>query len=247
MRMDVRNLKVMMSYRGTSYHGFQVQDNALAVQEVVERAVEALLGQRVPIIGCSRTDTGVHANAFCFNMKLSHTIPCDGLVRGLNTRLPYDIAVLSCEETSPDFHARFSCKSKEYLYKIWTGPRNPFLHDLALQYGRPVDEALIWDTAQLFVGEHDFAAFCGAGSIVKNTVRTIYSFSIRREGHMVELSVHGNGFLYNMVRILVGTLLKVNEGRIPPARIPEILASRDRRLAGKTAPPHGLYLNRVYY
>lgn len=247
--MEMRNLKVGMSYQGTQYHGFQRQENALAVQEVVEDAICRLVGEPVTINGCSRTDTGVHANEYCFSMRLHNPIPCSGFVRGLNCLLPYDIAILSCEEVPERFHARFDAKGKEYVYKIWNGAKNPFLHDLALHYYQELDDALLQNTAQKFVGEHDFAAFCGTTKIVKKTVRTIYSFDVRRsaENPMVEMVVNGNGFLYNMVRILVGTLLYVNEGKCSPGQIEDIFASRDRRLAGKTAPPHGLYLNKVFY
>lgn len=245
--MTQRKLKVGMAFRGTAYHGYQRQDNASSVQETVECALTKLLKEQVTIFGCSRTDAGVHASSFCFHLVTANRIPCEGFVRGLNTLLPGDIAIQSCEEAPEDFHARFDAKGKEYIYKIWTGERNPFLENLALHHPFPVDVELLQTAAESLVGEHDFAAFCGASSTVKSTVRTIYGIQVRREGKMVEISVCGNGFLYNMVRIVAGTLLYVGEGKIAPGELPGILASRDRTRAGITAPPHGLYLNRVWY
>jgi len=244
----MRNLKVMIAYRGTKYHGFQRQNNALAVQEVVEKCVSKVLNEPVTVIGCSRTDTGVHANNYCFNVKTSSSINCRGFVRGVNGELPDDISVLSCEDAPEDFHARFDCVGKEYIYKIHCSEsKNPFATDLMYHYRRPVHLERIKKAAEYFVGEHDFSSFCADCSNVSTPIRTIYSFKIENSGDSLLILVKGNGFLYNMIRIMVGTLIDVNEGIFEPDDIPAILAAKRRLSAGRTAMAHGLYLNRVFY
>ena len=244
----MRNLKVMTAYRGTEYHGFQRQDNAVTVQEVLERCVSKVLNEKVTVNGCSRTDTGVHANNFCFNVKTESSIRNIGFVRGVNGELPKDISILSCEDVPPDFHARFDCKGKEYIYKIHCSEsKNPFADDLMLHYRRKLDIEKIREASRYFVGTHDFASFCADCTSVSTTVRTIFSFDIENYGNTVIMLVNGNGFLYNMIRIIAGTLLDVNENKILPCQIPEILESKNRLNAGRTAPAHGLYLNRVFY
>jgi tRNA pseudouridine38-40 synthase len=244
----MRNLKVKIAYRGTKYHGFQRQSNAVTVQETVEKHISKILNQPVTIAGCSRTDTGVHANEFCFNVKTDSNIPCRNFVRAANGELPDDISVLSCEEAAEDFHARFDCKGKEYIYKIHCSEsKNPFAPDLMYHYRRPFDMEAVKSAARHFVGTHDFASFCADCTNVSTTVRTIYSFDIEKCGDTVIILVKGNGFLYNMIRIMVGTLLDVSEKRISPDDIPVIIEQRDRLKAGRTAMAHGLYLNRVFY
>lgn len=246
--MSERNLKVRIGYRGTAYHGFQRQENALSVQNVLEDRLSKLTASKVKINGCSRTDTGVHANEYFFSFKTAHTIPCENIVRGMNSLLPGDIAVFDCEEVPVDFHARYSCVGKEYIYKILNRRvRDPFLDDLALHYPYDMDIELMNKAAEKIIGTHDFSAFCGALGAKDNSVRTVSKCSLKREGSLVILTVRGDGFLYNMVRIIAGTLIYVNEGRISPDSIPEIIESRDRGRAGITAKPHGLYLNRVFY
>ena len=244
----MRNLKVIMAYRGTSYHGYQRQDNALTVQEVVEKCVSRVLNTQTEIYGCSRTDTGVHANEFCFSLNTQRDIPVRNFVRGVNGYLPSDISILSCEEADENFHARYSCVSKEYLYLIHNSEsRNPFTEDLQYHYRRKMNIDIMKKAASYFVGTHDFRSFCSAHTDKVDTTRTIYSLSIEKENDLVKVLVKGDGFLYNMVRIIIGTLLWVNEGRIQPDQIPGIFLKADRKYAGKTAPPHGLYLNKVFY
>lgn len=244
----MRNLKVMMSFRGTKYHGYQRQDNAITVQEVVEGAVSKILNTPTRIHGCSRTDTGVHAEQFCFTFQTVNQIPLRNFVRGINGYLPDDISVLSCEEVPEDFHARFSCKGKTYLYRIHNSEsKNPFMTDMALHYRRPLNIPLIKEAASFFEGTHDFGSFCADCSKKLDTVRTIYSFQIEKSENEVQILVKGDGFLYNMVRILVGTLLDINEGRIKISELQSIMDARNRTLAGRTALPHGLYLHEVYY
>lgn len=243
-----RNFKVKMSYLGTNYHGFQIQDNAVTVQQTVEEVLSSLLCENIKIQGCSRTDTGVHAREFYFNFFTSNTINERGIIFGGNARLPEDIALLSCEQADNDFHARYNCKGKEYEYIVHNSEiKSPFLSDRTYKSWYPIDEKKLDAAAKLFVGEHDFKAFCSTDCDKENTVRTIYSFDVTREGELVKFKVHGNGFLYNMVRILVGTLLFINDGKISEKDMERIFLSKDRTLAGKTVPPHGLYLNRVFY
>lgn len=244
----MRNLKVMTAYRGTNYHGFQRQSNAITVQSVLEQKLSKVLNEPITVIGCSRTDTGVHANQFCFNVKTNSKISCLGFTRGVNGELPEDISILSCEDAPPDFHARFDCKGKEYIYKLHCSEsKNPFAEDLMLHYRRKFDIDAAREASKHFIGTHDFASFCADCTNVSSTVRTIYSFKIENSGDSVIMLVKGNGFLYNMIRIIVGTLIDVSEKRISPDNIPEIINARDRLKAGRTAMAHGLYLNRVFY
>lgn len=244
----MRNLKIFMAYRGTNYHGFQRQENAITVQEIVENCLSKILNVKTTIYGCSRTDTGVHALEYCFNFRTEKPISNIGVIRGMNTILPDDISILSCEEVFDDFHARYSCKGKEYIYKIHNSEsKNPFAEDLAFHYRRPIDVELISKASKAFIGTHDFKAFCSTGSNKEITVRTIYDFSVTQNGSEIILLVKGDGFLYNMVRIMVGTLLFINEGKIKAEALPEIILSKDRSNAGKTAQPQGLYLSKIYY
>lgn len=243
-----RHLLLTIQYRGTRYHGFQVQKNALSVAQVLQDAVERVFGERLDVKGCSRTDAGVHANRFALTLRTNASIPGIAVTRAINVNLPDDIAVLECREVPEDFHPRYSCRGKRYVYKIWNYPvKNVFLSDLALHWKYPLDVSLMNGSARDFLGTHDFMAFCSAGGKREDTARTITDVAVTRAGDMVEFSVTGNGFLYNMVRIMTGTLLEISRGGIAPDSIPEILASRNRAMAGPTVPPHGLYLDAIYY
>lgn len=244
----MRNLLLTIRYDGSAYHGWQVQKNAVTVQEAFQNALFRLLGENTDVKGCSRTDSGVHANMYCVSFKTDKTIPPANIAAALNAYLPKDIAALDCREVDDDFHARYSVKSKKYIYKIYNGKiRNPFLLKYAYHYRYPIDEQYLNKEAQAFVGAHDFSAFCCARSDVENTVRTVYSAGVERQRDTVIFSVEADGFLYNMVRIMAGTLLFVNEGKIPAGSLAGVIESGDRRRAGKTAPPQGLYLDRVDY
>ncbi|MGN0460658.1 MAG: tRNA pseudouridine(38-40) synthase TruA [Ruminococcus sp.] len=245
----MRNLLITMSYDGSCYHGWQIQKNALSVQEVFQNALYKIISEKPDIKACSRTDSGVHANMFCLSMKLNHQIPAERLVGALNRFLPLSISVKDCVEVSLDFHARYNCKGKRYVYKIWNNPiRDPFLRDYAYHYRWKIDEKLLNKSAQDFVGKHDFTSFCtDDGRTMDNMERTISLFTVERQGDMVIMTVEADGFLYNMVRIMVGTLLKIQQGKIPPDGIPKLFEQKSRNHKGVTAPPQGLYLQQVNY
>ena len=245
----MRNLLVTIAFDGRAYHGWQIQSNAVSVQEVFQRALAGVTGEPVDIKGCSRTDTGVHARMFCISVKTGQSIPCERLVAALNRFLPKDIAVLSCREVAEGFHARYSCVGKEYVYEIWNAAvRNPFLDGRAYHYWYPLDVEQLHQSAQDYLGSHDFTSFCTLDSREReNMVRTVRAFSVRREGDLVRMTVEADGFLYNMVRIMVGTLLRIAQGKFAPDCIPGIIRAKDRAQAGPTAPACGLYLNRVFY
>ena len=244
----MRTLKMTIAYRGTNYHGFQRQPNAHTVQQELETQLSRVLNGQTVIYGCSRTDTGVHANQFVLHLHTEREIRCKNLVRALNGYLPDDISVLECEDTVPDFHARFACKGKEYQYCIHAHEsKNPFARDLAFHYRRPIDVEKMRYAAQMIVGQHDFHSFCAQARPDTNCIRTVYGVDLTQQGSDVRVFIRGDGFLYNMVRIFVGTLLDINEGVFSPDALPEILAAKDRLAAGRTAMAHGLYLNRVFY
>lgn len=244
----MRNLLLTISYDGSSYHGWQIQKNALTVQEVFQNAISRVFCETPEIKGCSRTDSGVHANMYCVSFKTEKQINSENIIRALNTYLPKDIAVMNCCEMPLDFHARYNVKSKEYIYKLYNGKiRNPFLDKYAFNYRYEIDADYLNEEAKAFIGTYDFGGFCSAHSGVEDTVRTVKDFSVWRDGDMVYFKVEADGFLYNMVRIMVGTLLFVSEGKISKGELKDVILSKDRKRAGKTAPPQGLYLNKVNY
>lgn len=244
----MRNLLFRCCFDGRNYHGYQVQQNAFTVTEALQNGIEKVTGVRDGIVGCSRTDTGVHALEYYFNMHTEAAIPCERFVRALNRVLPHDIVILDCEEVPEGFHARYDATGKQYVYRLYEGEfRNPFYEGLALHYRRSVDLELLNEAASHFTGTHDFAGFSNTGTKIEDTVRTLSECRLDRQDDFVRFTVTGDGFLYNMVRILVGTLLKVNEGGLCLDELDDVLASKDRRRAGKTVPPSGLYLTKVFY
>lgn len=244
-----RNLLLTIQYNGAAYHGWQVQQNAETVQSAFQTALYSVLNERPDIKSCSRTDTGVHARMFCLSLKTARPIEPERLVGALNHFLPPDIAALSCREVPPDFHARYSCLGKRYTYEIWNAPvRNAFLSGRALHYYHPIDEERLSRAAAHFLGTHDFTSFCTLDRRERGDfTRTVSESRVTREGDLVRFTVRADGFLYNMVRIMAGTLLSVQQGAIQPQEIPSILERRDRTLAGPTAPAAGLYLETVFY
>lgn len=237
-----------LQYIGTNYHGWQVQPNAVTVQQCVQDAIERVTGVRSSLTGCSRTDAGVHAEMFCCTTETESPIPCDKLVAALNAWLPSDIAVAECRPVSAEFHPRYDAKGKQYQYRIWNRPaRNPFLEGRALHVKRPLDVEKMQRAARDFLGQHEFSAFCAVGSEVEDRVRTVTESTVTAENGLVTFTVAADGFLYNMVRIMVGTLLDIESGRLEDGCIPAVLAAGDREAAGHTAPACGLYLTQVYY
>ena len=245
---NLRNILITISYDGSKYHGWQIQHNAITVQEVFQNALYAVIGDKPDIKACSRTDSGVHAEMFCISTKISHPIPAIRLKAALNSHLP-DSVVLDAKEVPLDFHARYNAKGKRYIYRVLNRPeRDPFYIGRALHYRYSLDAELLNKASKAYIGTHDFTSFCTLDKREKGDfVRTIYDFSVTRKGDIVEFTVEGNGFLYNMVRIMVGTLLSINEGKLAPDSISDIIKAESRDSAGPTAPPQGLYLNEVFY
>ncbi|MBP5303621.1 MAG: tRNA pseudouridine(38-40) synthase TruA [Clostridia bacterium] len=241
-------LLLTIQYVGTAYHGWQVQPNGVTVQERLQDAIEKVTGVRSGVIGCSRTDAGVHAKMFCCTLDTEYPLQGEKMAKALNAHLPKDIAVYKVREVAPDFHPRYQAVGKTYTYCIWNGKhRNPFYEDRALFISKTLDEGVMDKAAKGFCGTHDYKAFCSAGSDVEDTVRTVSECSVKREGDLVTVTVTANGFLYNMVRILVGTLLDIEAGRLPSDAIKQALDTTKRQDLGATAPPMGLYLEKVYY
>lgn len=244
----MRKLLLTIAYDGRPYHGWQIQQNALTVQQILQTALAAVLGAAPPIKGCSRTDAGVHARRFCVSLETDRTIPCERLVMALNAHLPDSVAVLRCMEVPLDFHARYSALGKQYSYEIWNSPqRNPFLQGLAVHYPVRLDEESMRQNGLPLLGTHDFASFCAADSSVESTIRTVTHFDVVREGELIRIVIAANGFLYNMVRIIAGTLLDMERGRLASGSMAEIISAQTRSAAGFTAPPEGLYLEQVFY
>lgn len=246
---EIRNLLFTLRYDGSAFHGWQIQHNAVTVQQVFQEAVAKIIGNCPDIKGCSRTDSGVHANMFCLSMKVKHPIPCERFMAAVNSHLPMEAVVTDVREVPLDFHARYDAKGKRYIYKIHNSQtRDPFLRERALYYRRPIDVEMLSKAAKDYIGAHDFTSFCTLDKReVGDFVRTVSDCRVWREGNMVYFSVSADGFLYNMVRIMVGTLLYINEGGISPDSIPSILEACDRSKAGPTAPACGLYLDEVFY
>ncbi|MDR1253657.1 MAG: tRNA pseudouridine(38-40) synthase TruA [Oscillospiraceae bacterium] len=247
----MRNLLLTLSYDGKNYHGWQIQKNAHTVQAELQKALYRLIDEKFDIKGCSRTDTGVHANMYCLSMKIPcHCkIACKNFPMAINRFLPKDIAVYDCNEVPLDFHARYSCIGKEYIYKIWNNPiRNPFFEGYALHYWHPLNIKTLNTAAQSFCGTHDFTSFCTLDARKPgNFRRTVKKFEISEQNKLIIIRVEADGFLYNMVRIMVGTLLRIAEGKISEDGIKNIILARDRSKAGNTARACGLYLDKVYY
>lgn len=244
----MQRLLLTLRYNGAGYHGWQVQPNGVTVQQTLQDAVERVTGVRAGVTGCSRTDAGVHADMFCCTMDTDSPLRDQRMIGALNACLPRDIAVYGCREVAADFHPRYSALGKRYVYRIYNAPfRNPFWEGRALHMRKPLDTAAMTENAAAFCGTHDFSAFCAAGSTVEDTVRTVHRAEVMRTDDVVCFTVEADGFLYNMVRIMVGTLLDMEAGRIPQGSVSAMLESRDRSRAGATAPACGLYLDKVFY
>ena len=252
-------MKILLkiSFLGTAYNGYQVQKNGPTIQQCLTEAARRVFSCECDIVGCSRTDSGVHANMFCATVSkkgtdtLISSIPVEKIPEAFCFYLPRDISVYCAEWVDESFHARYGVKYKEYIYRISNRRcRDPFEEGRALSFSKLLSDADIErmsKAAEFYVGKHDFSAFMASGSKITDTVREVFYAEVKREGDIITFRVAADGFLYNMVRIMVGTLLAVADGKIEPEDIEDIILSRDRRRAGSTAPAYGLYLNRVEY
>lgn len=244
----MKRILLTISYDGTNYSGWQKQKNAVTVQGEFDKACSTLFKTDVESIGASRTDAGVHALGQRAVIDVDTSIPAEKIPLALNPLLPDDIVVTHAEEVGADFNPRFKALKKTYEYSIYNAPfRNPIYRNYSEYVRCELDLDSMRTACEAFVGEHDFRAFCASGNSSKTTVRTIYSLDVEKDGDFIKIRVTGNGFLYNMVRIIAGTLIYVGEGRIAPDDLPEIIASGDRRKAGKTAGPSGLVLVKIMY
>ena len=244
----MRNIALRLAYDGTHYHGWQTQAKEVTVQQTLERAVEKTVQHHVHVTGCGRTDAGVHALAYCANFRTESAIPIDRVPLALNSRLPADIAVQDAVEAPEDFNAIGSCIQKEYIYRIHNSRiRDPFLDCRACFWPAPLDAEIMDAAAAAFVGTHDFAAVRSVGTETRTTVRTVKWCHAERTGDVITVAVCADGFLYNMVRAIVGTLVYASDGKLSPSDIPALLEKGDRRLTGPTMPPQGLYMHRLWY
>lgn len=245
----MKRVRIVVAYDGTNYCGWQIQPNGITIEEVLNKALCKLTGEEIRIIGASRTDSGVHAleNVAVFDTESS--IPAERIAYALNQRLPEDIVVVKSEEVPCDWHPRYQSKvTKTYEYRIYNDQtKNPLRRQYTAFVSFPMDIEKMREAAAYLVGEHDFASFCNVRTNVESTVRTVDRIEIDREGREIVIRVTGNGFLYNMVRIIAGTLIRVGRGFYKPEKVKEILEAKERTEAGVTAPPQGLVLVRIDY
>lgn len=244
----MRNIALKLMYDGSAYHGWQVQKRDVTVAETLEKALSAVVCHPVKLTGAGRTDAGVHAEVYIANFHTASSIPCDRIPLAVNTRLPADIVVTKASEVSTEFNAIGSCLKKEYTYRIYNSRiRNAFLVNRVWFYPKHLDESIMQAAADYFVGTHDFASVRSVGTETKTTVRTVHYFEITRKDLMIECRVCADGFLYNMVRTMVGTCVYAAEGKFSPHDISLILEGKNRTDAGPTAPPQGLYMTNLWY
>ncbi len=241
-------IKLIISYNGTHFYGWQRQQGKRTVQGVIEYNLSELFKKKIQIDGAGRTDRGVHAYGQVATFTVETTIPKDKIGLLINRRMPADIHVTSTEVVDESFHARYSAKGKRYAYKIHHGAsKDPLYCDTHLHVDRQLNVTIMKDVSKCLIGEKDFRSFMASGSNVTHTIREIYDITFIEEGQLLTIEFYGNGFLYNMIRILVGLLLDVEAGKIGLNRIEEIIKSKDRTQLKHTAPPEGLYLVEVYY
>ena len=244
----MRNLKLTIQYDGTKYCGWQKQPNSPGIQGTIEYAIYEITKEKVNITGSGRTDAGVHALGQVANFKTNSTIPSSRIPDALNAKLPKDISIIDCQEVPDDFHSRYSATGKIYRYLIYNKPyRSPLYKDTSyhVRYDLDIDKMRL--EAKSLLGTHDFKGFMSSGSSVKDTVRTIHNITIEESEDLIIIEVEGNGFLYNMVRIIAGTLIRAGAGDLEPEQMKDILAAEDRSAAGPTAPAHGLTMIGLEY
>ena len=244
----MKRVLLTIAYDGTDYHGWQVQPNGITVQEVLQKGLCELLGTKTGATGCSRTDSGVHAKQFCCHVDCDDNIPEDAFIRGLSAKLPSNIAVIDCKTVASDFHARYNALGKTYVYNILNSKiKDPFLERYYWRIERELDIDKMNEFCGKIVGKHDFYAFSSSGRTVVDTVRIVKECFVTKRDNQVKLQITADGFLYNMVRIIVGTAVAVSDGKIDPNYTEKILAEKKRENAGITAPAKGLFLEKVIY
>lgn len=244
----MRNIVLRLMFDGAAYHGFQRQKNGVTIQETIENAVYEITGERTPLIGCSRTDAGVHAESYTAMFETETAIPLKALPKALNSALPDDIRIMQAKVAPEGFHPIFSAIEKTYEYTIVNNRyNNVFLRNYAWFYPILLDVPRMQEGAKHFIGEHDFAAFMAAGGTAKTSVRHITRLTVTEEGGVIRLRITANGFLYNMVRIITGTLVYVGNGKLSPEDIPGLILAKERKRVGMTAPPEGLRLLYTVY
>ena len=244
----MRNIKLVIEYDGKNFGGWQKQPNKLNIQGEIEKAIEEITGEEVELNASGRTDAGVHSLGQTANFKTNSTIEISKIPVAINSKLKQSIRVISAEEVDERFHARYSCTGKKYRYIINNSKYGSAIYR-DFEYHMPIKLNVedMKKAIKHFEGEHDFKGFKASGTSSKSSVRTIYSAKVIVDGDRISLELEGNGFLYNMVRIISGTIVDVGLGKVKPEEIPEIIESKDRTRAGKTLPPQGLYLVEVYY
>ena len=244
----MRRIKLTVAYDGTAYCGWQVQPNGVTVEEVLNHALSELTGEQIRVTGASRTHAGVHAEGNVAVFDTESSIPPERIAYAVNRGLPEDIVVVKSEEVSEGWHPRYQDSVKTYEYHILNREMpDPMRRFTAFHVSYPLDPDLMREAAEYLKGEHDFKSFCSIHTDVKDTVRTIYDLTVEKDGDMIILRISGNGFLYNMVRIIAGTLIRVGRGAWPPERIKDILEANDRQKAAATAPAGGLVLKNIRY
>ena len=244
----MRNIKLTIEYDGKDFNGWQKQPNKLNIQGEIERAIKDVTGEEVDLIASGRTDAGVHALGQVANFKTNSGIPIEKFPIALNTKLKRSIRVLEAEEVEERFHSRYNCKKKTYRYIINNSENGTAIYrNLEYNYSQELNIDKMNEASKYFIGEHDFAGFKSSGTSSKSSIRTIYDAKVYQEGSRVIIELTGNGFLYNMVRIISATLIEVGIGKLLPEEIPEIIEAGERQRAGKTLPPQGLYLVKVDY
>ena len=244
----MRNIKLIIEYDGKKFGGWQKQPNKLNIQGEIEKAIEEITGEAVELNASGRTDAGVHSLGQTANFKTNSEINISKMAIAINSKLKQSIRIIKAEEVDEKFHARYSCKGKKYKYVINNSKYGSAIYR-DLEYHMPIklNVEAMQKGIKYFEGEHDFKGFKASGTSSKSSVRTIYSAKVIEDGERIIVEIEGNGFLYNMVRIISGTIVDVGLGKIKPEEIPEIIESKDRTRAGKTLPPQGLYLVEVYY
>lgn len=241
----MRNLFLTLEYDGTNYHGFQIQPDDITIQGVLEDAIKEIFKEDITVTGCSRTDAGVHAKMYVCSFFTNCKIPCEKVPIALNTKLPFDIRAVFCKEVDTTFHARFDTKSKTYMYVINNFKFDVFKRNYCWYVNTKLDIQKMLEASKYFIGKHDFKSFMTGEK--DNTEREIFSLDIKEDNGFINIFITADGYLYNMVRIITGTLKMVGEGKINPIDIKHIIEAKDRTKAGVTAPPQGLYLYDVKY